>query len=77
VFLAYAGNSFYAVTLVLQIAFYAVAGLGYIMRARKIRLKGFFVPYYFFVMNAAVYYGLLKYLSGRQTVIWEKSERAS
>jgi len=75
--LALQGLPFYQLTLVLQIAFYALAIAGYILRDKKIGIKGFFVPYYFAVMNVSVYYGLNRFLRGKQSVMWEKARRAT
>jgi poly-beta-1,6-N-acetyl-D-glucosamine synthase len=66
----------YLIFLALQILFYFIALLGYFLKDKKIKVKGFFVPYYFLVMNLAVYAGLVKYLRGKQSVVWEKAERA-
>jgi cellulose synthase/poly-beta-1,6-N-acetylglucosamine synthase-like glycosyltransferase len=70
------GSLFYKITFALQVLFYLFSGLGFFMRDKKIELKGFFVPYYFVVMNLSVYFGLARYLSGGQSVIWEKAKRA-
>ncbi len=67
---------FYAVFLLLQVLFYLVGLLGHILRTKKIKMKGFFVPYYFLVMNVSVFAGLVKFISGKQSVVWEKSQRA-
>jgi biofilm PGA synthesis N-glycosyltransferase PgaC len=63
-------------TLLLQIGFYALAFAGYQLRDKKIGIKGFFVPYYFMVMNLSVYAGFARFLRGKQSVVWEKSKRA-
>jgi poly-beta-1,6-N-acetyl-D-glucosamine synthase len=76
VILALSGNPLYVGILALQIVFYFVAGLGYIFRDKKIEIKGFFVPYYFAVMNFSVYAGFLRFLKGSQSVVWDKSKRA-
>ena len=76
VYLAIQGFGFYQMMVVAQAAFYAVAALGYALRDRKIGIKGFFVPYYFVVMNLSVYAGLVRLLRGRQSVVWEKAKRA-
>lgn len=76
VILLHTGVLFYKLLLVLQTLFYIFSGLGFLMRDKKIELKGFFVPYYFVVMNLSVYFGLARYLSGGQSVIWEKAKRA-
>jgi len=76
IYLALLGLPLYQLTLVAQFGFYALALAGYRLRDRKITIKGFFVPYYFAVMNLAVYAGLVRFLRGRQSVTWEKAKRA-
>ena len=66
----------YFVTLCLQVVFYAAATTGYLLEQRKLKVKAFFIPYYFCVMNYAMYAGLYRLLRGKQSVLWEKSERA-
>jgi biofilm PGA synthesis N-glycosyltransferase PgaC len=75
-YLAIQGIGFYQMMFVAQVAFYLLAALGYALRDRKIGIKGFFVPYYFVVMNLSVYAGLVRLLRGRQSVVWEKAKRA-
>jgi poly-beta-1,6-N-acetyl-D-glucosamine synthase len=75
--LALQGSSFYALILAGQVLFYALAALGYALKDKEISIKGFFVPYYFSVMNLAVYAGFVRYCKGRQSVVWEKAKRAS
>jgi len=75
--LAWSGSRFYLLSLVLQLAFYALAGLGYIFQDKKISIKGFFVPYYFAVMNVSVYFGFIRFIKGQQSAVWEKSKRAT
>ena len=77
VWLAGTGNTFYAITLAGQVIFYLLALAGYFLRDKKISVKGFFVPYYFMVMNLSVYAGFLRYVKGKQSVVWEKAQRAS
>ena len=77
VWLAFYGIPFYQLTMALQVFFYGLAFLGYLLRDKKIGIKGFFVPYYFAVMNLSVYFGLNRYLRGKQSVVWEKAQRAT
>ncbi|MEM9889126.1 MAG: glycosyltransferase family 2 protein [Bacteroidota bacterium] len=67
---------FYRIALVGQILFYLLAIGGYLLEKQKIKLKAFFVPYYFCVMNYAVFRGFLRYISGSQSVLWERAKRA-
>ena len=65
----------YDALLVAQFSFYAAAVLGYVLEKRQLRFKLLFVPYYFCVMNIAVYRGAMRLLRSRQSVLWEKAER--
>lgn len=76
ILLAFSGIAFYQLTMALQIGFYLLAFTGYLLRDKNITIKGFFVPYYFMVMNVSVYYGFARFLRGNQSVVWEKSKRA-
>jgi hypothetical protein len=40
------------------------------------KVKIFFVPYYFCMMNYSMYAGFLRFMRGRQSVLWEKAKRA-
>ena len=60
-----------------QILFYLSALMGLLLESRSIKLKVFFVPYYFTLMNYAVIRGFFRVLSGSQSVLWEKAKRAS
>jgi cellulose synthase/poly-beta-1,6-N-acetylglucosamine synthase-like glycosyltransferase len=58
-----------------QIAFYSLALLGWFFEQFKIKARTFYIPYYFCMMNYAVYRGFLRLVKGRQSVVWEKSRR--
>jgi cellulose synthase/poly-beta-1,6-N-acetylglucosamine synthase-like glycosyltransferase len=73
--LASGGPALYQGLLAAQIVFYTAAMAGWALERRKLKLKALFVPYYFCLMNVAMYAGLLRLLRGRQTVLWEKSKR--
>ena len=75
--LAANGLRYYQLILLAQLIFYAIAFAGWKYQDRKVGIKGFFVPYYFAVMNFSVYAGLRRYLKGNQSVMWEKAQRSS
>jgi len=75
IILAVEDGLLYKGLLALQLIFYFLAVVGYFFRGRKISMPGFFVPFYFCVMNLSVYAGFFRYLRGRQSVMWEKAER--
>jgi cellulose synthase/poly-beta-1,6-N-acetylglucosamine synthase-like glycosyltransferase len=70
-------SSIYTWTFWGQIAFYVSALLGWYLENREIKIKILFIPYYFFIMNYAVYLGFFRYLKGKQSVKWERAKRAT
>lgn len=66
----------YALLMAGQATFYALAAVGWLLERRHLKVKAFFVPYYFFVMNYAVFAGLWRILRGNQAVTWEKARRS-
>lgn len=66
---------FYQVLLFAQVAFYLLSLLGLFFERRNIKIKAFFIPYYFCVMNYAVVAGIIRYLKKNQSAAWEKSKR--
>ncbi|WP_370450911.1 glycosyltransferase family 2 protein [Olivibacter sp. XZL3] len=68
-------GSIYVVMLCGQFAFYALALIGMLMERISLKIKAFFIPYYFCLMNYAVIAGIFRYFSGRQSAVWEKSKR--
>jgi poly-beta-1,6-N-acetyl-D-glucosamine synthase len=59
-----------------QIGFYAFSLLGWLFDYFKMKVKLFFIPYYFCMMNYSVYRGFVKLIMGTQSVVWDKSKRA-
>jgi len=71
------GFGLYSILFWLQILFYLSALLGWYLENRLVRIKLLFVPYYFFIMNLSVFLGFKRYISGRQTVNWERAKRGN
>lgn len=65
----------YHILLAGQIFFYFAAITGLLLENRKIKVKAFFIPYYFFIMNYAVVMGIVRYFKGNQSVNWERAKR--
>lgn len=68
--------AFWQALFVLQLAFYAAAGLGYVLENRQTRWKLTFVPFYFVFMNWCVLLGFARYCNGNISGVWEKAQRA-
>jgi len=65
----------YQLLLLAQVGFYLLAISGWIMEERHIKIKIFFIPYYFCMMNYAVVMGIIRFAAGKQSAIWEKAKR--
>lgn len=68
---------FYKLAFLGQVLFYLLACVGYTLEKKELRIKLLFIPFYFSFMNFTVYLGLLRYLKGNQSGIWEKAKRAA
>ena len=65
----------YTVLCIAQLLFYGVAAAGALAPALRNASKFVYVPFYFTTMNLAAFLGLIKFLSGNQSVLWAKAER--
>jgi len=59
-----------------QLLFYSAALLGWYYENKGIRWKSLYIPYYFFIMNLAVFLGLKRFIKGEQSALWERAKRA-
>lgn len=76
-YLALNGGIFYMAIFALQMLFYLFALIGWSMQNRNLKVKIFFIPYYFTMMNYAVFRGFFRYLRGTQSAVWDKAKRAT
>ncbi len=74
--LAWRRGGVYALLMAAQALFYGAAWLGWRLEQRRVRLKALFVPFYFALMNLAVFAGFIRFLRGSQDVRWERARRA-
>jgi cellulose synthase/poly-beta-1,6-N-acetylglucosamine synthase-like glycosyltransferase len=58
-----------------QLFFYLAAMCGWLIIRSGNRLGVFTIPFYFVFMNYCLIRGFFRFVGGRQTVLWEKSER--
>ena len=66
---------FYYWALYAQIAFYVLAFLGWLLVRAGKRAGIFTIPFYFVFMNYCLVKGFIRFATGHQTVLWEKSLR--
>lgn len=65
----------YQVILFSQVIFYAGAFIGWLLTINNKKAGPLYALYYFVFMNYNLYLGFFKYLSGRQSVVWDKARR--
>ena len=69
-------SAFYTFTFGCQMIFYTLSALGWACEQFKLKIKMFYIPYYFCMMNYSVYRGFIRLVKGSQSVVWEKAKRA-
>ncbi len=69
-------SRFHRFTLAAQVAFYAAALGGHILRGARRRLRVLAVPYVICLLSAAALVAFFKFVAGRQAVTWERPPRA-
>lgn len=67
---------FYALCLLLQLMFYLAAFLAMIFQKLRWKAGILGLPYYFLQMNISVCIGFIRFMTGGQSVLWEKADRA-
>jgi cellulose synthase/poly-beta-1,6-N-acetylglucosamine synthase-like glycosyltransferase len=70
-------GGFYSLAFYGQIVFYFLAFIGWYLKNKAIEAKGLFIPYYFFIMNYSVIAGIIRFIKGKQSAVWEKSQRSA
>ncbi|WRQ32421.1 glycosyltransferase family 2 protein [Bacteroidales bacterium MB20-C3-3] len=68
-------SSIYDYLLLMQLVIYFFALIGKFNQDRKVKIKIFFIPYYFIFMNFCVVKGFVYLMKNRGKGTWEKSER--
>jgi len=69
------GSLFYSLFLYAQLFFYLIAFIGWLFANRNIMIKALYLPYYFLFMNLSVFIGFYRFVTKKQSVIWEKAAR--
>ncbi|WP_163717060.1 glycosyltransferase family 2 protein [Mangrovibacterium lignilyticum] len=66
----------YISIIAIQTIWYLFAFVGFMREGVSSGNKLFYIPYYFTAINYAAVKGLFRFVSGRQSVTWEKAQRA-
>ena len=67
------GNGLYSIFLCLQTFFYILALTGFFLR-HKIKMKLFYIPFYFCMVNFSTIPALFRVMRGIDTHVWEKAD---
>jgi cellulose synthase/poly-beta-1,6-N-acetylglucosamine synthase-like glycosyltransferase len=73
--LLYLSPPYHWIFFILQIVFYLLAWLGNYVTLKGFLGKLFYVPTFLFNSNYAAFLGLLGYLTGKSSVVWQKASR--
>lgn len=76
-FIAFISNSvliwesnFYFYIFILQVVFYNLTFIGFLLSKFEIQFKPFYIPYYFFIMNYMQLLGVMDSIKGKRQVTW-------
>jgi hypothetical protein len=68
-------GSFYQAMLIAQVIFYLLALAGNYLKSGSGKFKVLRICHYIFFMNYSVYLGFIRFIRGKQSVMWEKAGR--
>lgn len=68
--------SVYSLLFFVQVTFYLLAIVGFLTQNQPLRIKYIYAPFYFVAMNYAMIKGFIRFLKGKQNVLWEKAARS-
>lgn len=66
---------FYSLLLLLQVLFYVFAVTGWMMAVNRKTIFLFSTPFYILFMHAAMLAGAWQFVTGKQSVLWQKAKR--
>jgi len=61
---------FYQILLILHLAVYVAALLGWLAHSRGIKIPGIHIPFYFMQVNVAAFWALICYIQGERKTTW-------
>lgn len=65
----------YQALLITQLIFYGTALIGWVLIKKNKKIGFFHSSYYFVFMNIIMYYGLVRFINNKQSVLWIKAKR--
>jgi len=71
----YEVSQVYAIIFYVQIIFYSLASIGFILSSLDYRIIFFSLPYFFLITNMAILLGFFRFITGKHTGIWQSTPR--
>lgn len=69
---------FYLGAFLAQLAFYGLAAIGCLLRKTSVgRWKIFYIPFFYFLANAAAFVAIINLLSGKRVVLWNPERQGA
>lgn len=63
-------SDLYLYIFLLQVGFYFLAFIGFLLAKIEVQFKPFYIPYYFFIMNYMQFLGVIDSIKGKRQVTW-------
>ncbi|MGZ9165179.1 MAG: glycosyltransferase family 2 protein, partial [Anaerolineales bacterium] len=73
--LLYLGRPYSLIMFILQLIFYGFAWLGNVLRGKGLMGKLLYIPAFLVNSNFSAVHGLILFLTGRQTSLWQRVQR--
>ena len=67
----------YELLAIAQLGFFLLSFFGYLQQNKTKQRKLFFIPFYFTMMNYAVWAGFFRFIKGSQSAVWTRVARAA
>lgn len=74
-FLLLGYSPLYTALFLMQVSFHLAALMAFLLEKREVRIKILYIPFYFNFMHFCILVGWYRYLSGTQSVKWQKASR--
>lgn len=73
--LAHFQGGIYSYLMIIQLIFYSLALIGYLLNRKKSRSSLLFIPFYIVFMNTSIIEGFFQFMFSKGSVNWEKARR--
>jgi cellulose synthase/poly-beta-1,6-N-acetylglucosamine synthase-like glycosyltransferase len=68
-------GAIFQISLIVQLFFYMLSLIGFLLRKSNFKIKIFTLPFYFSMTNFAMFIGMINFILKRQTAYWQSTPR--